>query len=81
MTEWANYMSYMMWAGYSSRGGLTLNPYGPGELFVGGSSSGSGAKSCREFVRRFYWNRDLWFNYQPILTKQYCWYKADDWAC
>lgn len=43
MTEWANYMSYMMWAGYSSRGGLTLNPYGPGELFVGGSSSGSGA--------------------------------------
>lgn len=41
MTEWANYMSQTMWAGYSSRGGLTLNPYGPGELFVGGSSSGS----------------------------------------
>lgn len=41
MTEWANYMSPTMWAGYSSRGGLTLNPYGPGELFVGGSSSGS----------------------------------------
>ncbi|WP_151734664.1 amidase family protein [Paenibacillus tengchongensis] len=41
MTEWANYMSSSMWAGYSSRGGLTLNPYGPGELFVGGSSSGS----------------------------------------
>ncbi|MGW9129204.1 amidase family protein, partial [Paenibacillus chitinolyticus] len=41
MTEWANYMSKTMWAGYSSRGGLTLNPYGPGELFVGGSSSGS----------------------------------------
>ncbi|WP_211746256.1 amidase family protein [Paenibacillus sp. Marseille-Q4541] len=43
MTEWANFMSSSMWAGYSSRGGLTLNPYGPGELFVGGSSSGSGA--------------------------------------
>ncbi|RED55491.1 amidase family protein [Cohnella lupini] len=43
MTEWANFMSSTMWAGYSSRGGLTLNPYGPGELFVGGSSSGSGA--------------------------------------
>ncbi len=43
MTEWANYMSNTMWAGYSSRGGQTLNPYGPGELFVGGSSSGSGA--------------------------------------
>jgi amidase len=42
MTEWANFMSPTMWAGYSSRGGLTLNPYGPGELFVGGSSSGSG---------------------------------------
>jgi len=42
MTEWANFMSSTMWAGYSSRGGLTLNPYGPGELFVGGSSSGSG---------------------------------------
>lgn len=43
MTEWANFMSGTMWAGYSSRAGLTLNPYGPGELFVGGSSSGSGA--------------------------------------
>jgi amidase len=43
MTEWANFMSGTMWAGYSSRGGQTLNPYGPGELFVGGSSSGSGA--------------------------------------
>ncbi|MCI3921346.1 amidase family protein [Paenibacillus sp. TRM 82003] len=41
MTEWANFMSPTMWAGYSSRGGLTLNPYGPGEMFVGGSSSGS----------------------------------------
>ncbi|CAM4500700.1 amidase [Paenibacillus endophyticus] len=43
MTEWANFMSGSMWAGYSSRGGLTLNPYGPGELFIGGSSSGSAA--------------------------------------
>nr|WP_083442661.1 amidase family protein [Paenibacillus sp. IHB B 3415] len=43
MTEWANFMSPTMWAGYSSRGGLVLNPYGPGELFVGGSSSGSAA--------------------------------------
>lgn len=43
MTEWANYMSPTMWSGYSSRGGLVLNPYGPGELFVGGSSSGSAA--------------------------------------
>lgn len=43
MTEWANFMSDRMWAGYSSRGGLVLNPYGPGELFAGGSSSGSGA--------------------------------------
>ncbi|MFD2444257.1 amidase family protein [Bacillus sp. CGMCC 1.16607] len=41
MTELANGMSSEMWAGYSSRGGQTLNPYGPGEFFVGGSSSGS----------------------------------------
>lgn len=41
MTELANGMSTTMWAGYSSRGGQTLNPYGPGDLFVGGSSSGS----------------------------------------
>lgn len=43
MTEWANFMSSTMWAGYSSRGGQTLNPYGPGEIFVGGSSSGPAA--------------------------------------
>lgn len=28
MTEWANFMSPTMWAGYSARGGLVLNPYG-----------------------------------------------------
>ncbi|MFU1796575.1 amidase family protein [Paenibacillus azoreducens] len=43
MTEWANFMASEMWAGYTTRRGLCLNPYGPGELFVGGSSSGSGA--------------------------------------
>lgn len=41
MTEWANLISPTMFAGYSSRGGQTRNPYGPDELFVGGSSSGS----------------------------------------
>ncbi|MFF2886208.1 amidase family protein [Paenibacillus sp. NPDC057967] len=43
MTEWSNFMSSRMPAGYSSRGGQVLNPYGPGELFVSGSSSGSAA--------------------------------------
>ncbi|WP_159888506.1 amidase family protein [Paenibacillus puerhi] len=43
MTEWSNFMSGSMPAGFSSRGGLVLNPYGPGELFVSGSSSGSAA--------------------------------------
>ncbi|NHN29326.1 amidase family protein [Paenibacillus agricola] len=43
MTEWSNFMSSQMPAGYSSRGGLVLNPYGPGELFISGSSSGSAA--------------------------------------
>lgn len=46
MTEWANFMSSRMPAGYSSRGGLVLNPYGPGELFVSGSSSGSAAAAA-----------------------------------
>lgn len=43
MTEWSNFMSSGMPAGYSSRGGQVLNPYGPGEVFVSGSSSGSAA--------------------------------------
>lgn len=48
-------MSPTMWAGYSSRGGLTLNPYGQGELFVGGSSSGSAVAVAANFVARSYW--------------------------
>lgn len=43
MTEWANFMANDMPSGYSSRGGQVLNPYGPGTIDVGGSSSGSGA--------------------------------------
>ncbi|WP_407272569.1 amidase family protein [Radiobacillus sp. PE A8.2] len=43
MTEWANFMTEGMPNGYSSRGGQVLNPYNPGELDVGGSSSGSAA--------------------------------------
>ncbi|HEY0828467.1 MAG TPA: amidase family protein, partial [Bacilli bacterium] len=43
MSEWSNFMSSTMPAGYSSRGGLVLNPYGTGELFISGSSSGSAA--------------------------------------
>ncbi len=50
MTEWANFMAPGMWAGYSSRGGLVLNPYGPGELFVGGSSSGSAASVAANLI-------------------------------
>ncbi|QGR00250.1 amidase [Paenibacillus psychroresistens] len=43
MSEWSNFISSSMPAGYSSRGGLVLNPYGPGEFFISGSSSGSAA--------------------------------------
>lgn len=43
MTEWANFMANGMKSGYSSRGGQVLNPYGPGNFDVGGSSAGSGA--------------------------------------
>jgi len=40
MTEWANFMTTDMPAGYSSRGGQVKNPYGE-SLSPGGSSSGS----------------------------------------
>ncbi|HUF92693.1 MAG TPA: amidase family protein [Candidatus Limnocylindria bacterium] len=40
MTEWANYMTTGMPAGYSSRGGQVVNPY-DARLTPGGSSSGS----------------------------------------
>src|SRR6266436_7065622 len=40
MTEWANFMTTGMPAGYSSRGGQVKNPYGDG-WSPGGSSSGS----------------------------------------
>ena len=50
MTELANGMSNTMWAGYSSRGGQVLNPYGDAELFVGGSSSGSAVAVAANFT-------------------------------
>ena len=50
MTEWANFMTQGMPNGYSSRGGQVLNPYGPGRLDVGGSSSGSGAAVAASLV-------------------------------
>lgn len=43
MTEFANFMTEGMPPGYSSRGGQVLNPYLPGNMHPGGSSSGSGA--------------------------------------
>ncbi|GGG59432.1 amidase family protein [Paenibacillus radicis (ex Gao et al. 2016)] len=48
MTEWANGMSSSMWAGYSSIGGLTKNPYG--DHFPGGSSTGSAASVAANFT-------------------------------
>ncbi|MZQ82870.1 amidase [Paenibacillus sp. 5J-6] len=50
MTEWANFMSGPMPSGYSSRGGQVMNPYGPGQFEVGGSSSGSGAATAASFA-------------------------------
>lgn len=49
MTEWSNFMSTRMPAGYSSRGGQVINPYGEG-LFVSGSSSGSAAATAAGFA-------------------------------
>ncbi|RDU36798.1 amidase [Neobacillus piezotolerans] len=50
MTEWANFMAIGMKSGYSSRGGQTINPYGPGTFDVGGSSAGSGAAIAANFA-------------------------------
>ncbi|WP_427138861.1 amidase family protein [Psychrobacillus psychrodurans] len=50
MTELANGMSSKTWAGYSSRGGQVLNPYGDSDLFVGGSSSGSAVAVAANFT-------------------------------
>lgn len=50
MTEWANFMTEGMPSGYSSRGGQTLNPYGPGKFDVGGSSAGSGSAIAANFA-------------------------------
>ncbi|MGZ4163686.1 MAG: amidase family protein, partial [Tumebacillaceae bacterium] len=50
MTEFANFMAVGMPAGYSSRGGQVLNPYGPGTCFIGGSSSGSAAAVACSFA-------------------------------
>jgi amidase len=50
MTELANGMSFEMWAGYSSRGGQVLNPYGDVDLYVGGSSSGSAVAVAANFT-------------------------------
>ncbi|MCR8842392.1 amidase family protein [Paenibacillus sp. SC116] len=48
LTEWANGMSSTMWAGYSSVGGQTQNPYG--DHFPGGSSTGSAASVAANFT-------------------------------
>ena len=52
MTELANAMSFEMWAGYSARGGQTINPYGTGtdDMFVGGSSTGAAIAVATNFT-------------------------------
>ena len=50
LTEFANFMTENMPNGYSSRGGQVLNPYGPGQFDVGGSSSGPGAAVAADFA-------------------------------
>lgn len=43
LSEFANFIAFDLPNGFSAVGGQTLNPYGPGEFDVGGSSSGSAA--------------------------------------
>lgn len=49
MTEWANFMTDGMPAGFSSRGGQVINPYGS-NFDVGGSSTGSAAAIAANFA-------------------------------
>ncbi|WP_416149845.1 amidase family protein [Salipaludibacillus sp. HK11] len=49
MTEWANFMTDGMPAGFSSRGGQVVNPYGK-TFDVGGSSTGSAAAIAANFA-------------------------------
>jgi amidase len=48
MTELANFMSFTMQSGYSSRGGQVINPYKPGAA-VWGSSTGSAVAVSSNF--------------------------------
>ncbi|MGH6924188.1 MAG: amidase family protein, partial [Propylenella sp.] len=48
LAEWANFRSRFSTNGWSSRGGLTRNPYAP-ERTAGGSSSGSAAAAAAGF--------------------------------
>ncbi|GGA84785.1 amidase [Ornithinibacillus halotolerans] len=50
LTEWANFLTIGMPNGYSSLGGQVLNPYGPGEFDVGGSSAGTGSAIAANFA-------------------------------
>ena len=50
LTEFANFVAFDMPNGFSALGGQTLNPYGPGVLDVGGSSSGSAAAVAANLV-------------------------------
>lgn len=49
MTEWANFMTDGMPAGFSSRGGQVVNPYGS-SFEVGGSSTGSATAVAANFA-------------------------------
>ena len=50
LTEFANFVAFDMPNGFSALGGQMLNPYGPGVLDVGGSSSGSAAAVAANLV-------------------------------
>ena len=79
MTELANAMSFEMWAGYSARGGQTINPYGTGDddMFVGGSSTGSAIAVAANFS--ISWNRNGWFYIESSCSKLCSRYKTDCW--
>src|SRR2546422_2064598 len=75
MTEWANFMTTGMPAGYSSRGGQVKNPYGDG-WSPGGSRQRLGRRRCRESVHGGGRHRDLGLDPEPGQSELGRWHQA-----
>ena len=73
MTEWANFMSPTIWAGYSSRNGLTLNPYGPGKCLLVVQVQAPVLR-WRRIGRSGHWDGNIRIDYQSFQPEQPGWH-------